>query len=430
MLFGGGHFMARIMLSGALFFYLLTLFDSIFCRSERIFSLVTSLFFCSVLIIPALFHCASEHFPFYSRDYPDPLVNKAAFVFLIFSASFFSAHWITKRNLAQPDYPRFTLSGPKTLILISVLSILATVIFASHPAQFMTRRGELSDLLSNPSPLSVLISYLGRTSGYLCFIINVCAVAQKGKGKIFAALLPVTLTLAILLNNPINIPRFPLLALFICSTFVLTKSWTINFKALFSGFYAIGLFTIFPILSTISRGKRGAGFVSDLKQYYTNSGDFDGFQSIINVVDWIDREGIQWGKQIISALFVFIPRDFWPDKAEGTGGLAARYAGYSFINISAPLPAEFYSDFGIFGALFGGVAVGLIVSRMNTFAANGQGKLGVLLCCGLAAGYTGILLRGSLIGVIGPSALAILMGLSANYANAKTPSRPQFSSRR
>src|SRR5438093_138609 len=100
--FGGGHLVARIFLSASLFLYLLTMFDAIFSRSERIFSLTTSLFLCSVLIIPALFHCASEHFPFYSRDYSDALVTKAGVVFFLFSVSLFTSHWLTKKETVPP----------------------------------------------------------------------------------------------------------------------------------------------------------------------------------------------------------------------------------------------------------------------------------------------------------------------------------------
>ena len=103
-------------------------------------------------------------------------------------------------------------------------------------------------------------------------------------------------------------------------------------------------------MSHITRGE--GDFQLDLFKYYQSSGDFDGFQSIINTVIYVNTYGFSYGNQIISSILSFIPRSIWASKADPTGSVAASAAGYEYVNISAPLPAEFFIDFGFIGLIY------------------------------------------------------------------------------
>ncbi|MBF4162537.1 O-antigen polymerase [Nocardioides acrostichi] len=90
--------------------------------------------------------------------------------------------------------------------------------------------------------------------------------------------------------------------------------------------------------------------------------DYDGFQQAINTVSYVDEEGISWGSHVVSGLLFFVPRSNWSAKAEPSSITVAQDRGYSFTNLSMPIPAEAYLDggwpgvallMGALGALFG-----------------------------------------------------------------------------
>src|SRR5579863_1390144 len=70
-LFGQENFPARLLLAISFSIYLALLIEAILARGEKIFTLVTSLFFIMIMILPALIQCARGVFPFFSKSYPD-----------------------------------------------------------------------------------------------------------------------------------------------------------------------------------------------------------------------------------------------------------------------------------------------------------------------------------------------------------------------
>lgn len=409
--YGGDYAVARALLACSLFVYLNILASAVVGRGERTYALSATLFFVNLLVLPAMMQCSRGYFPFFSKSYPTELVNRAAFTLLLFSIALGVAHARSVRP-ASPALtgPKFEVQPARAVQLMVLLSAIALIGFAVHPSVYTTKRSDITDLVFNPTPMTVLTTGIVHYSGYYAFLVNACAFARSRR-FVFLALIPVTLAIAIIVNNPLNVARFSLLALVICTLFVLLRTDRMRFKVIFAVAYTVGLVTLFPFLSQIARGARGSSLFTNVSEYYGTSGDFDGFQSLINVVNWVDQDGMRRGKQLMSALLVFIPREWWPSKGAGTGGVAAAYAGYPFTNISAPLPSEFYADFGLIGVVIGGAFVGWLMAHLDRTTERAQGHLGRLAALGAGAGFAAILLRGSLIGVIGPSGLGIAMGL-------------------
>ncbi len=121
--------------------------------------------------------------------------------------------------------------------------------------------------------------------------------------------------------------------------------------------------TIFPAVDALGRGDGIVSF-SPL-EYLSTHGDFDGYQSTINIVAWIDNQGPMLGRQLLSAVLFFVPRSFWSWKSPGTGIEAADFVGYPYINISAPMPGELYADFHLFGLILFSCLLGRIVRRVD-----------------------------------------------------------------
>ena len=190
--------------------------------------------------------------------------------------------------------------------------------------------------------------------------------------------------------------------------------------------------TVFPLVSVLSRGDIEDFLSTPLVEYFASTGDFDGFQSTINVVSYAQATGLKLGVNLLSALLVFVPREYWEGKSRGTGGEAALWNGYDFINISAPLPSEFYVDFGVLGVLVGGALLGYILAKVDggireARRSNDQLRL---LHFAVVVGYLFIILRGSLIGVVAPFGFTYAMvWITRLLAKLVRAGRPPRSSR-
>jgi hypothetical protein len=94
--------------------------------------------------------------------------------------------------------------------------------------------------------------------------------------------------------------------------------------------------------------------------------DFDGFQQVINTMTFVSDLGHSWGRYSFSGSLYFVPRAVWEGKASPASLDVARHRGYAFINLSEPLHAEFYLDFGILGMCAALLALTLLARRCDT----------------------------------------------------------------
>ena len=79
----------------------------------------------------------------------------------------------------------------------------------------------------------------------------------------------------------------------------------------------------------------------------------------ISIQEYVNQFGFSYGYQLLGALLFFVPRSIWPSKPYGTGRMAFEALHqHWFTNVSAPLVAEGYSNFGIIGLIFFGLIVG------------------------------------------------------------------------
>src|SRR3546814_3227745 len=173
--------------------------------------------------------------------------------------------------------------------------------------------------------------------------------------------------------------------------------------------------------SDLSRGDLNHLEYFDPVDYYRTSGDFDGMQSTLNVVHYVDQQGTRKGGQLAGTAFTFIPRSIWPDKPQPTGSLAAQNIGYHFLNISAPLPSEIYIDFWYPGAVILGFLIGFALLRVDMAARIYQRSDDVMLTLflGLIIGFETIVLRGSLMAALAPIALILALPYLALFLSSR-----------
>lgn len=64
-------------------------------------------------------------------------------------------------------------------------------------------------------------------------------------------------------------------------------------------------------------------------------------------------------------LLFWVPRALWEGKPQGTSFDFADFAGYEAHNVSFPLQAEFYVDYGVIGVAIGMFFTGVLYRRMD-----------------------------------------------------------------
>ncbi|MFE1645850.1 hypothetical protein [Microbacterium sp. P01] len=219
--------------------------------------------------------------------------------------------------------------------------------------------------------------------------------------------------------NPLSQSRFIALTAF--GSVLLLLLQPRSTRAGFS-FVAIALFAgvlIYPLANSF----RYAGTeLRDITASTFASADFDGFQQVVTTMSYVEEHGITWGIQGLSAALFFVPRSVWPAKAEPAGGTIAEFAGYSFTNLSLPIHAEMYLQFGLIGVVAGMAALGYISSRLDTAWLHApMSKLAVF------APYMAVVMFGILRGPLGgqvPVYLPVLLLLAAGLRSTATSSPP------
>lgn len=132
-----------------------------------------------------------------------------------------------------------------------------------------------------------------------------------------------------------------------------------------------GLIFIFPAISffrNISNLKDTSFteyIITNIRNPLLNA-NFDAHQIFISILRWIQMDGITWGKQLLGAVFFFIPRKIWPSKALGTGQTAFIQTNqHWYTNVSAPLPSEGFANFGVLGIIIFAVIIGYAVYKLD-----------------------------------------------------------------
>lgn len=128
------------------------------------------------------------------------------------------------------------------------------------------------------------------------------------------------------------------------------------------------------------------------------SGNFDGFQQVLNTIKFTEQHGYCYGRQALGAMLFWVPRTAWPDKPLATGAIVGKAQWYDSLNLSAPLWAEAYMDFGLCGVFLVFCAYGLLVRTLDVLSAHCRDDSASMWTIGVStfAAYQGFVLRGSL----------------------------------
>jgi hypothetical protein len=195
----------------------------------------------------------------------------------------------------------------------------------------------------------------------------------------------------------------------------------------------ISVLFVYPLANNFRRAESKPGAPADnstsLREELLHSSGFGMFGQVHTSVEYVDRNGHTFGRQILGSALFLVPRSAWTDKPVDTGDLIHDALGYpTQLNESSPLWVEFYVDGGFPLVMLGFALYGALTARLQRrFEEHEPFSFGALLVP-LLAGYQLYILRGSLLAVTPRLVvlIALVFATTAHIRSERNPDVPSY----
>lgn len=309
--------------------------------------------------------------------------------------------------------PAFTAGAVGLVLLICVV-----VVGAAAPSAY---RAIEDAVMASPASLMMKRFLLFLPSATLLVLLN--ETVRSGRKLLFSRVCVLLLLLALVLitENTFTEKRNALGPLYIALILVGFPNWFGWSRRML--LLVGGMVLIFPaiVIFTHNHSQTLGGVTlseisSQIADHYYSI-NYDSWANIYTSIEIVQVHGMQWGHQLLGSLLFFVPSAVWSTKPLASGIFLADYliANYSmwFTNLSAPLIAEGYLDFGVVGVVaYAGVAA-WVVTGLNSLALRKTKWLYFPMSV-YGSVFLMIVLRGSLMIALGFAAAAALAFIVAH----------------
>lgn len=336
-----------------------------------------------------------------------------------------------------PRIRQVTSTGTLALTALALLGTAALVATIGVEAFFSSRQGlsaELGQVGAEESEAGrATVRALGTVPVLVLFLLVtrrlVVDPASRRRPHVVAVWLG-ALGAQLVVNNPISNPRFWFLTVVISIFLVAIPGRLQLFRlAMLGGL--VGSLLLFPLADVFRYDDgpldryRGLGMLETIA-----TKDYDQMTMFANTVTYVeDGPGHTLGGQALGAVLFAVPRSIWPGKPIDTGVEIGQYMNNNLVNLSEPVWAELWLDFGFAGMVLAMLLLGVAVRRVDA----GYDRLlrwyprttsATMLLVPALAGYEFILLRGSLLQAMGRlSVLVVCVVLLSVLARRVGPDR-------
>lgn len=394
--------------------------------SPKIIGMSFWIFVYIFLGVAPLFQIASDHYPWF--DYYDELLITKAGIIVIAGLVGFDVGQIIGRR-AKPLSVFGVLDRPlkKKTLWIFAFGVFAAAVY------FLYRFGGMSFLMMTRVEFDQFVTGRMTHAEVLAFrqltvtpiyVVSVAMLVYWLSGRIsnvpvsllWKCVTLILLTTTIILNNPINSARLKVGTIALSLMFILP--WSRRMARMTMGALICGIVVVFPYLD-LFRSSLDKSLIDRLSETsplheLVRNPDFDAFQMVVNAVDVVERNGVEFGRQLVGSMLFWVPRSVWADKPVPTGQMVAQEQGYSYTNLSLPLWGEFYVDAGWILLLVGFVGYGYFASALDRLYGFSHRK-GVITVASVLVpiygGYQFFLLRGPLMPALAYLSPLILFSL-------------------
>ena len=246
------------------------------------------------------------------------------------------------------------------VILVTILMVISIIIIGFKN---LFIRGQSSLDIEVGFIRDILTNFIRITPAY--FLIYSIYYYRKENKKVKLYILYFAIV-TFILNYPVSITRYWVGTVYIGIGIVLLGKLLSNKR--FDIAIILIILVAFPLfqafkwysLSEVVRGEMS----SSIAGIYNNV-DFDAYSMFARTIEYTDEKGITNGGQLVGTLFFFIPRAIWSTKPVPTGELVSDAQGQDFTNLSCPLPAEGYINFGLIGTILFAALIGVILRKLD-----------------------------------------------------------------
>lgn len=317
------------------------------------------------------------------------------------------------------------------LLLCGLAFVLAAALIPrlGGPAVFFTSRQAVREASgvadSTHSATPALMAWSLAVPAFWALVALVHLPRLNGGDRLLRGvrwmLLPLLVALNVVVNNPISKPRFWAGTVLLTLVFASSRMRSLRAFRIAAVTIMTTVLLVFPYSDYFRYDKREEVNVVSLAEQFTTNMDYDAFQQMQTGIDYANDTGFSPSTALGPVLFM-VPRSAWPDKPEDSGIQLAQYAGYDFHNLSAPLWIETYLWAGFPSVIVVFCLLGAVGRRMDDIRdrlRDSYATLATLLVPAFAI-YQVVLLRGSLMGIIGPLFLLLTIPFLISTRGART----------
>ena len=331
----------------------------------------------------------------------------------------FSGRRVEEAADASPQL-EFTGGGIGIAVFVCVVVVGAAAPHAYHAV-------EVTETVT-PATLIVNRFLLFLPSATLLILLN--ETIRSGRRILFSRIcvLLLLVVLVLITENPYTEKRNALGPVYIGVLLIAFQNWFTS-RGRRMLLLVISMVLVFPAITVFTHDKNVVLSEVSMSQFGEQIADhyfsinYDSWANIYTSVEIVSVHGLQWGRQLLGSLLFFVPSSIWSTKPLATGILLANYLinNYSmwFTNLSAPIVAEGYLDFGYLGVIAYAAGMAYVVRFLNALAER-PGKWIALPLATYASVLLMIVMRGSLMIALGFAVGAFLsFGLASTLLSMK-----------
>jgi hypothetical protein len=304
------------------------------------------------------------------------------------------------------------------LALLGSAALVATLGFATFFAsrQAVGDSFEAAGLSPDSQASSASLRAIGTVPVLIAFLIMTRRLVidpQVRRRPAFLLVWAATVAVQVVVNNPISNARFWFVTVAMSTALVLFPRRRAAFRALLLLGVVLSL-VVLPVADRFRYAEGQARFERTSTVETLARKDYDQMNMMVNTVTFArEGDGHTMGRQAAGALLFWVPRSSWESKPIDTGTMVGLFIGTVNVNLSEPLWAELWIDFGLAGMLLGFFLLGYVLRRGDrwyAYAAD-HGRTvttTALIAVPVLAAYEAILLRGSLLQAMGRLAVMVL----------------------
>lgn len=336
---------------------------------------------------------------------------------------------LTKRTRTRASTARRAISMRRVRALAMLSIALTGFFFASRGLAALTSsRDQFRQSVGSGGYGQLMTLMLFRLAPFASAYLLILLYRQPG-GKPWRtasaadkALAVATMVVAIVANNPMITPRSIVGAMFLAFVYAYIRPWNRRAQRLTAVAAISVVLLAYPFAGRFRRAEPTETGPSSLTQVLTSTHDFAMYGQVHTAIEYVDLEGVSWGRQLSGVVFFWVPRTVWQGKPFDTGDTMHDALGYpERLNLSSPLWAEAYVDGGIpwLIVVFVGYGAGSGYLQRR-FRSAGPGTAAALLMP-VVAGYQLYFLRGSLAAFVPPFLSLVVLLLAATQRQHPRP---------